>query len=1617
MSSPTTPPSQPESGAPKPNDSISGTRFLGSSADAQRAEWGAKTIVTFSLLACLLILLLVIVFSFQDTLGERVLVTLATPRFDSPLIPPLEFAQQDVDRLRTAPTFELSTETDGPALSNLTTGADFTRLTDVLLPNLPRHDTLIVFVRLHAVGSDDNRLYLLPADADPLAPERGLEASHLLRAVANADCRNKLVLIDVGQTPRRLRLGWFGENLRAQLTSAYDAAVDGLTQPNMVMICAQMDGRSPVSSAAVQQSIFGGLAAYCLHGGSEVDGAGNRKRDGVLTSGEIAAYLEQAAGTWSRSGTTTVAVTEATDGAAAEPATESAAADDTATDFPVAGVDEFLSVDRFFADREPLSLAGEAENERRRQASQQSSGGGAASGDSGSNSESGLVPTTDVVMNRLRESWRRRESLAVSMAPFRRPRHWSLYHQELRRAESLLLAGKVVESESVLNLDVAPLEQELDAPPPPVIRYPWSLAYRDLMDDAEQTSRWSSILQSAAQTPTRQNLERLRGAPFVEIEVARRAADSMVADPTGPEPSWTEPKLLARAIEIRTLAEQVARFQRLPAVAAAPAAGPVPVQPLPELLVVARDRLMAVDKLRNAAEQDLYVGRTEVAEAQFDLAAAEYLKVQVKCDQLQQQLASFHRMLVEIVSYCEWLAGTSSESAWRLSVEGRLEALLRGTVEFRHNPSAEQLSILAALCDDLRGSALSTVREAFAARDAGGMYAALELPFLDAGLREDLLWALVRRSDTPLSVPAGLRSARAFEWDAGQTPYPVSELADALDANLKGTITGGAFRAMLASQLSRDPSGAAPGQTGYEQFTSHLVRAPFQTALLRLTRFQPTATNEIVARMTMDHLEWQLSRLSVARAANAVDVSGPRSVILRNLREADPAFEESRGRLQQAFSAALQKVAAGESQGQLTLSVSLASLMPLTEADDPHFVVDWYVARNECQVVALGNAVTPDARIKAGESPDQWRISIPVLELARNGTAQVQIELALRSTEAKAPLALGGELAGWITLADGSRYWLPIPLDTAVLPRQPLDIVVTGPDQSPLPDVIRMYPNQRLPVQIQVRGPLSGAEPPRLVVTSGGLEHACDTRATADSQWSTVPAAFDLPVVGAKLVAQAVSGSQVVGARTLTIDVMNPRTIMAADVTYKADTRTIAARIRRVAAATVPAAIAVQLGVSGADIEGGILEGELQPDAGEIALEAVLAAGSPATAYYVSVGACGVPGMFQYTIDPVTSLVERSTRTRIEVEQPLEGATYAAALERAAALTVNLSADADGPGQVNVGFDRDGDGYLQASERLDSHATWSGKGVTTRFVATADPAELAIDSRVSNIVSTIPTAGLVGPQQLLAQLVAGGQFPTATRTIHFLQAAPLVEFASPRQNDAVVFGEPFVVKLTSSDLSQRAIEQIEVAVDLNNNGTWDDGEVLAPLDVAEQTSASLGTADSWTRSYDSRKLLTKEEQDSGDKAATPPPPATKTKSKDAAAEPKAEAVPAGLPRRLTLMARAITPVQDLADPATPVRKEASAIVKRAIRLVAEGKKPTGQIAGHVVTVDGVKQRDVEIVLGELVTKTDDKGAFLIREVPPGTHVVKAARGLRTGQVEVQVSGGQTTSGVEISITR
>lgn len=153
----------------------SGQRFLGGAVytESARTVTVPRLFATVSALVLLLLLLFVIVRSFRDQLGTRLLVTAGAIDYQSELLSPLRFVDQDVAVIRSAPGVALKVDDDDPELPNTATEADFARLINEVLPATTQ-DTLILFVRTHAVAARGG-MYLLPTDVDPLRPHGGVE--------------------------------------------------------------------------------------------------------------------------------------------------------------------------------------------------------------------------------------------------------------------------------------------------------------------------------------------------------------------------------------------------------------------------------------------------------------------------------------------------------------------------------------------------------------------------------------------------------------------------------------------------------------------------------------------------------------------------------------------------------------------------------------------------------------------------------------------------------------------------------------------------------------------------------------------------------------------------------------------------------------------------------------------------------------------------------------------------------------------------------------------------------------------------------------------------------------------------------------------------------------------------------------------------------------------------------------------------------------------------------------------------------------------------------------------------------------------------------------------------
>ncbi|MEW4528395.1 carboxypeptidase-like regulatory domain-containing protein [Maioricimonas sp. JC845] len=1604
----------------------SGQRFLGGAVytESARTVTVPRLFATVSALVLLLLLLFVIVRSFRDQLGTRLLVTAGAIDYQSELLTPLRFVDQDVAVIRSAPGVALKVDDEDPELPNTATEADFARLINEVLPATTQ-DTLILFVRTHAVAARGG-MYLLPTDVDPLRPHGGVELGELLRAVADCPARNRFVLFDAASTDRNMRIGMLGNDFAWHLRREFEAlTADETDIGNLFVLCSAGDGQRSWSSSAVQQSVFSAFAGYCLQGGVAADGDGeNGRRDSLLTAGEIASFVERSVADWSLKHR----------GVLQRPFRLQAG-----DDFQVAGVSEFLTLESHFSEHIPLASAGQKENEELQQQAQDEG----ATPDPESPPKA--FPTTDVLLGRILLGWQFAEQLRSTTQPFLRPRHWALYLQSLQQAERLLLAGRLEAAEASLDTLTGPLEEDLKTPPSELLTHPWSLAYLDLLGDDPASHPSFVALQNALNGPTPASLNRLTTSPLVEASLARRLAASGMATGQGDDTLWTDPDLLQLVITTRTQAETTARLRSQ----TTPLSEETPPSSAPYILRLCQSAIDRADRLRVAGEQELLIGRPEAARFQFELASRTYDDAASTCRLTEQQLNQIHLTVLDLCGLSQWLGHSGSDRAAWIETAGRLRALVDAISAFRTEPRAELVPALVGLCDELQRLATSSARQALSKSDPAALEGLLELTSLSPDMRLQILTALVRQEDAPgkaaslrkyatdptdaIALPIPLKalsealnadSAELAElfgpWDSRREPVMLSDLRDNESLRASRSELGDRFRQEL-TRLNADPMQLPPGQTGYEQYVTHLVRSPFQAQLLVLTRFEPMATRELLNRLTADQLAWQLQRLEKETAATEIDSGRVRAAILKNLRTLDPSYQDALSRRQQPFFLTGTTTREVAPSGQIDVQLQVNTVLELAAADRPRLVIDWFAVRDHQTVLEVENLLTgkrsrpmaatePETDSTADQTGDavSWRTQIPIDELMRDTPVPVRIRLLTQPGNVTAGT---GELTAWIELSDGSRYWVPIEFSQSGSEETPLEVVVTDASGAPAGPAIRVLPNQGLPLTVALRSRLVSPEPVQIDFVSGSETQTVEVTAVPGGipQPVTPTADFEMPIVAGELKIRARRGTEIVDAETIQVDVLNPRTSFESTVTFDPQKGQLQASVRQTAPSRSADPIAVMLDILGTGVTGGTLTGSIPDLETPATLDAIVEADELGTPFEAAVGAAGVPRLFTYRVDRVTGNVESIRRTAVRITSPPDQQAYHYATNAESPLSVGIHVDSASECEVHIGIDRNRNEYLENDERLGGGRFWSGRRVVTRWSASTDPPGFRLASKVSDIAFDLDPAGLVGPQRILVQLLAGDRSLTAGRWVYFLKQPPQLTFVTPATGQKVAWGDPLQVTVGCDSPAWRSIEQIEVGIDRNNNGQWDDDETLSSAQPVVDGQLTFRTTNRVTDVFDSRALL---EAPDDPMPAAPPSP---DNGAEAAAAP---AEPPGLPTQVVLMTRGRLPIHTVGGDAEPVEPTSTPVTRHVVTLISQSEKPpvTGSIVGEVVTLDGLTQRDAIVALGMERTQTDDDGRFEFRNVPVGEHTIQAGKGKRLGQETVEVVAGETAR-VRIFIIR
>lgn len=1538
-------------------------RYLGDGqVEAATESAAGRLFFSSATLFILTVSLIGIVFTFADQLGDRLLVTAYVTESDSVDFPPLAFADLDLERLQSTPGLLRSISEDEKPIENFATEADFERLMMEVLPKFNR-DTLILPIRCHSITTRSDT-FLQPKDADPARPESGVALTRLLDAVGSCPANNKLLILDITALVADLDLGVPHQLAADQLRSKFKS---GAGTGNMWVLMANDNRQSSGASFECRHSVFSMLVAYCLGGGREADDAG--RDDGIVTAGELSRFVESSTVNWSIKNR----------GRLQRPFHLK-----SGEDFPVAAVRDFNTLSVWLDESDNGdSEAEDAESTDEEASEQQPADGAEVLADDQSSSS----VTTESVLARLLLSWQNRRQLRDSPVPIRRPRHWVLWAKNLQRAERELLAGKPNAADVVITNDVEPLQKDLATVLHDTIRYPWTLAFDDL-DEFVAIKQNADDLQTALAEPSPRNLNLVVGSPFAEVALLRRLANVFTAGN-----AWTESQAVFRAIEIRRLAESSARLTSTD-----------PPISEPWLLPFVKSELEAADRQRISAENSLLLNRLDQARDRFSRARRLYEQSDSRVARISAQIAEIHRVAMDCPTIVKWLISTSPD-ADNCERAVLLNAVMQGTLRLCQQPESERIAPLLTLVRELRREISNAVHDAMLDSTSEAKLELLQLQFLQPEERLAILESLLTASDCPefrQSLPAFSRNEAATSdehQELLQTLFEAMGFANVSIKQQSDHAIGTTLRRIL-SELRADPL-ALPVQanTGaWEQYVNHLFRTSFQADLLRETRFQATLTDTLMGRMTAEHLVWQMQRLRQNEAAVAGEYDRPAKQISRSLKHANPSYQEVDDINEAAFVARNSGSTIAPDGKSVAVRYFVSANTDIQNSDRTHLIVDWYAQREQLQVLSLKNLNSGEVATAISKTPslsgsvadpvsnaeDHWRLRLRIDEIA-NGQLELEVRVATGGEDVeKLARSILASLTAWVELADSSIWNLPLDLQIQPDKSRAFQIEFSDPNAQPTGSRIELLANEAFPFHISVLSRKEAAHEVQLEIHSGGSKIGWPVTIQPGPQAMDIvpPVDASLTIVDGQFEVRIVDVGEIVSQLACEVGVQNPTTSFAPTVSFDTSTRKLSAKIRRLTSSDADMATTTTLTIEGADIAKGQLESQLGADTAETSIDATLAEDPDVTKVTAAIGVAGVGRMFLYDIDTVTGAVTPEKTSRVQLRTPQTGNVYS--LTGEPVLSVNVRADSPATCKVYVGIDRNNNDYLETSERLAGGKFWRGRKVETQLVTNAEAGTLSLQSTVSDLNFAIDSSGVAGRQRLLVQLLAGDQSIVTGSTVYFVNDVPPIKFSSPGINSPVAVGLPLTISLTSDAALFHIIQDVEIGVDRNGNGQWEDDETLVPVEPLGVATLKFDGVNEATGVFQCTDLLQPEVAEAEEAVSNRPP------------------------ETVLLMARAIrrvgvNEIDD--DPSVRTGK----IITRPIEFVDASQVPpeTGSVSGVVQTADGLGQRNATVYLGDITATTDGEGRFRFPTVPVGTHLLEVVATRRAGDAEVIVEAGQT----------
>lgn len=206
-------------------------------------------------------------------------------QFDSPVVQPNTAAQRDREALHAGRYFRRTAIATGTRRHLLVQ-----RLED--LAQHSASDQVVVYLSAYA-GTEQDGLFLLPADFSPIRPSSRLRLSEVLQRIRDCPARQKLLVLDVLWPAADPRLGILGNDAACRIAAELEAVKD----PRRLVLCAGSPGQIAQRCEPLGRSVFGYYFEQALRG--DADGYNQkRQRNGRVSVQELARFVRARVDRW-----------------------------------------------------------------------------------------------------------------------------------------------------------------------------------------------------------------------------------------------------------------------------------------------------------------------------------------------------------------------------------------------------------------------------------------------------------------------------------------------------------------------------------------------------------------------------------------------------------------------------------------------------------------------------------------------------------------------------------------------------------------------------------------------------------------------------------------------------------------------------------------------------------------------------------------------------------------------------------------------------------------------------------------------------------------------------------------------------------------------------------------------------------------------------------------------------------------------------------------------------------------------------------------------------------------------------------------------------------------------